>query len=295
MRHVLAIVMALLLGGTSLLAPASSVAQSKGEVVIGVQCDRTGPTQIVGTVLCPGLPRLRGPGEQPGRGRGPQDQGPGGRPRVQGAARGRVLRALQEGRGGVDRGLRHPADLRAGREADRGSDPGHLAGVRQRGRGRRDPLSVHLPDRRDLLVAGHRRGELREEGARRQPEGQEDRVHLLRQSGGPRADPGARGSGLEGRVPAQAVRGAASGRRDGRAGARHRAALPGRLRDLPPVRRRSRGVDQGAQAGGLSAAEDDRVRVGLRRGQHRGRGRLRGVRRATTPCSSRVSGPTIRC
>jgi branched-chain amino acid transport system substrate-binding protein len=55
MRHVLAIVMALLLGGTSLLAPAPSVAQSKGEVVIGVQCDRTGATQIVGTVLCPGF------------------------------------------------------------------------------------------------------------------------------------------------------------------------------------------------------------------------------------------------
>jgi branched-chain amino acid transport system substrate-binding protein len=47
--------MALLLGGTSLLAPALSVAQSKGEVVIGVQCDRTGATQIVGTVLCPGF------------------------------------------------------------------------------------------------------------------------------------------------------------------------------------------------------------------------------------------------
>ena len=55
MRHVLAIAMALLLGGTGLLAPASSVAQAKGEVVIGVQCDRTGPTQIVGTVLCPGF------------------------------------------------------------------------------------------------------------------------------------------------------------------------------------------------------------------------------------------------
>jgi branched-chain amino acid transport system substrate-binding protein len=47
--------MALLLGGTGLLAPAPSVAQSKGEIVIGVQCDRTGPTQIVGTVLCPGF------------------------------------------------------------------------------------------------------------------------------------------------------------------------------------------------------------------------------------------------
>jgi branched-chain amino acid transport system substrate-binding protein len=55
MRNVLAIVMALLLGGTSLLAPVPSAAQSKGEVVIGVQCDRTGATQIVGTVLCPGF------------------------------------------------------------------------------------------------------------------------------------------------------------------------------------------------------------------------------------------------
>ena len=31
----------------------SASAQSKGEIVIGLQCDRTGATQIVGTVLCP--------------------------------------------------------------------------------------------------------------------------------------------------------------------------------------------------------------------------------------------------
>ncbi len=37
-----------------LLVAALSIAQTKGEIVIGVQCDRTGPTQIVGTVLCPG-------------------------------------------------------------------------------------------------------------------------------------------------------------------------------------------------------------------------------------------------
>jgi len=53
MRHVLAIAMALVLGGSGLLAPGPSIAQSKGDIVIGVQCDRTGPTQIVGTVLCP--------------------------------------------------------------------------------------------------------------------------------------------------------------------------------------------------------------------------------------------------
>ena len=54
MRHVLAIVTSLVLAG-SLAAPVPSDAQSKGEVVIGMQCDRTGATQIVGTVLCPGF------------------------------------------------------------------------------------------------------------------------------------------------------------------------------------------------------------------------------------------------
>jgi branched-chain amino acid transport system substrate-binding protein len=41
--------------GSPLLATGPSLAQSKGEIVIGVQCDRTGATQIVGTVLCPGF------------------------------------------------------------------------------------------------------------------------------------------------------------------------------------------------------------------------------------------------
>jgi branched-chain amino acid transport system substrate-binding protein len=36
------------------LAMAGSVAAQQKEVVIGLQCDRTGATQIVGTVLCPG-------------------------------------------------------------------------------------------------------------------------------------------------------------------------------------------------------------------------------------------------
>ena len=52
MRQLLTIVTALVLAG-SLAAP--SHAQSKGDIVIGMQCDRTGPTQIVGTVLCPGF------------------------------------------------------------------------------------------------------------------------------------------------------------------------------------------------------------------------------------------------
>jgi branched-chain amino acid transport system substrate-binding protein len=56
MKRYLAIATALMLAANGLLATAPSSAQSsKGEIVIGVQCDRTGATQIVGTVLCPGL------------------------------------------------------------------------------------------------------------------------------------------------------------------------------------------------------------------------------------------------
>src|SRR2546428_13610082 len=56
MRECLAIATALILATGSLLTAGPSHAQSKGEIVIGVQCDRPGPTQIVGTVLCPGFP-----------------------------------------------------------------------------------------------------------------------------------------------------------------------------------------------------------------------------------------------
>jgi branched-chain amino acid transport system substrate-binding protein len=54
MRKCLTVVVAVLVGLAGLLGPgALASAQSKGEVVIGLQCDRTGATQIVGTVLCP--------------------------------------------------------------------------------------------------------------------------------------------------------------------------------------------------------------------------------------------------
>ena len=55
MRQFLAIATALIVAAGGLLTASPSSAQSKSEVVIGVQCDRTGPTQIVGTVLCPGF------------------------------------------------------------------------------------------------------------------------------------------------------------------------------------------------------------------------------------------------
>jgi len=55
MHRILAIVTALLVAASALVAGGSASAQSKSEIVIGVQCDRTGPTQIVGTTLCPGM------------------------------------------------------------------------------------------------------------------------------------------------------------------------------------------------------------------------------------------------
>jgi branched-chain amino acid transport system substrate-binding protein len=55
MRPFLALAMAVMVATGSLLATAPSDAQSKKEFVIGLQCDRTGATQIVGTVLCPGF------------------------------------------------------------------------------------------------------------------------------------------------------------------------------------------------------------------------------------------------
>src|SRR5207237_1029325 len=55
MKQFLAIATALIVAAGSLLAAGPVGAQSKDEIVIGVQCDRTGATQIVGTVLCPGF------------------------------------------------------------------------------------------------------------------------------------------------------------------------------------------------------------------------------------------------
>jgi branched-chain amino acid transport system substrate-binding protein len=55
MRQVLAILTGLALIAGGLLPTVPAGAQAKADIVIGVQCDRTGPTQIVGTVLCPGF------------------------------------------------------------------------------------------------------------------------------------------------------------------------------------------------------------------------------------------------
>ena len=295
MKFALTVLTMLALVATGPLAARSSRAQAKGEIVIGVQCDRTGPTQTRGHGPVPGHPRLHRPGELQGRGRRLPDQGHRDRPRVQGAAGGGVLRAPQEGRRGDHGRLRHPADLRPHRQADGGPHSRHLAGLRQCRRRRRHSLSVHLPDRRHLLVAGRRGGGIREEAAGRQPQGEEDRVPVLRQPRGARAHPGARGSRRARGLPAQDLRRSASRRGDGRAGAGHRPALPRRLRHRPSLRRRAVGVDQGAQARRLSAAQGGVLRVGLGRGQHRGGRGLRRGRGLLRHAVRRRGLRTIRC
>ncbi len=47
--------LALMAGGAASLALAASATAEEKKLVIGVQCDRTGPTQIVGTVICPAI------------------------------------------------------------------------------------------------------------------------------------------------------------------------------------------------------------------------------------------------
>jgi branched-chain amino acid transport system substrate-binding protein len=54
MRKSLTALTAVLVALAGLLAPATPASASH-EIVIGLQCDRTGATQIVGTVLCPGF------------------------------------------------------------------------------------------------------------------------------------------------------------------------------------------------------------------------------------------------
>jgi branched-chain amino acid transport system substrate-binding protein len=55
MKRALAVLMSLMIVVGGVLIATPSHAQGKKEIVIGLQCDRTGATQIVGTVLCPGF------------------------------------------------------------------------------------------------------------------------------------------------------------------------------------------------------------------------------------------------
>ena len=67
-----------LLFGAGLALAAAGAATSAGaaEIVIGLQCDRTGPTQTVGTFLCPGYHDYVSLVNSKGGGRGEHDKAP---------------------------------------------------------------------------------------------------------------------------------------------------------------------------------------------------------------------------
>src|SRR5579862_2792476 len=55
MNRISTTALSLMLGAAAGLSLAAGAAAQQKKIVIGVQCDRTGPTQIVGIALCPAM------------------------------------------------------------------------------------------------------------------------------------------------------------------------------------------------------------------------------------------------
>ena len=237
---------------------------------------------------------LREPDQLEGRRRRLQGRHQRARQQLPGAAGDRGIRAPQAAGHRLHADLGHAAGRGAESAAGEGPHSRHVAGLRFRRRGERREVSVSVPAGRDLLVAGRRRHPVRQGQAGRQPEGQEDRLSLLRQSGGPRAAADPQGAAAERGLRAAHLRRAAARRGDERADPRHRAALPARLRARASVRPCAVGDDQGPEELGLSAEQGAGLRLGVVGGRHRGGRRLGAWRRATTRCSSSASATTIR-
>ena len=53
MNIIMRITVAAALGGAATLGFGDRASAQQKEIVIGAQCDRTGPTQLVGVVICP--------------------------------------------------------------------------------------------------------------------------------------------------------------------------------------------------------------------------------------------------
>ena len=135
--------------------------------------------------VLPGGAGLREPDQLEGRHRRLQGRDQRARQQLPGAAGDRGIRAPQAAGHGLHPDLGHAAGRGAEPAAGEGPHSRHVARLRFRRRGERRQVSVSVPARRDLLVAGRRRHPVRQGQAGRQPEGQEDRLSLLRQSGGP--------------------------------------------------------------------------------------------------------------
>ena len=143
--------------GSLAFGAGEAFAQGK-ELVFGLQCDRTGPTATVGTVLCPGYHDYIDLVNSKGGVEGYKikvievDNEYKVPPAIEAHERFKKEGAVLEG------AVRHAADRGAEQEARGGQDPRHLARLRHVGGGRRQALSLHLPDRGQLLVAGRRGG-----------------------------------------------------------------------------------------------------------------------------------------
>ena len=147
-----------------------------------VRPDRADPDR--GHEPVPGLQRLHQAREPQGRGRGAHDHAP---TRSTTSTR---CRPRSSPTSGTRRRARSPSSVYGTPQIyaltqklteDRipGTSPGFGSAAAADG----TKLPVHLPDRGHLLVAGGRAVEVRQGSARRQSQGQEDRVHLLRQPG----------------------------------------------------------------------------------------------------------------
>ena len=264
------------------------------ELVFGLQCDRTGPTATVGTVLCPGYHDYIALVNSKGGVEGYKikvieiDNEYKVPPAIEAHERFKKEGAVLEGLYGTPQ----TAALNKKLEEDKilGTSPGF--GTAAAADGKRYP--VHLPDRGQLLVAG---AAPRSRSPRRswaEPQGQEDRLSVLRQPGrqGAAADP--RGSRQERGLRAAHLRGAGAGPRDGRADPRHHRPLQARLRHHPPVRPRAVGLDQGAEGQGLSRSARWSPSCGAAPRPTSSRPAAWAWPKATTPSSSPASARTSR-
>ena len=296
MREFLAIVMALVLAAGSLLAPVTSTAQSKGEIVIGVQCDRTGRDPDRGhRALCPGFHDYIALVNSKGGVEGYKikaleiDHEYKVPPAVESYERFKKEGAVSIAVYGTPQIYALAAKLTEDRIP--GTSPGF--GSAAAADGTRYPYI--FPIAATYWSQATAAVDFVKKQFNGEPQGQEDRVHLLRQPRRPRADPGAPGPRGQGRVPAQGIRRPASRRGDGRPGARHRAAVSRGLRDRASVRRGPRGVDQGVQARrAIRSARSCRSCGAPPRRTSTPPAASRWPR-ATTRCSSPASGPTTRC
>jgi hypothetical protein len=142
-------------GAMGVVWTAGGVAASdKKDIVIGEQCDRTGPTQLVGISLCPAILDYINLVNS------------------KGGVEGYKIK-LEE----IDNEYKVPPAIEAYEK-----DPRHLARLRHRGGRQRHALSLPVPGRGDLLVASSGGCSVYQGQARRQPGRQEDRLSLLRQS-----------------------------------------------------------------------------------------------------------------